>query len=210
VPGRGKIKGRVVSLPGWLSVAPQAFERRKQSLTVSADTETIWQPGDYRDYLKLEVDGEHVSVPVSMTVLSPRRRFVEVWWWYPPMMAFCALPLFARWAKTGQIADPAGLVTMGLLSVMLFIITVVSDLGIPEKLLPAAMGAVGVGAVAGLLKNTMGGHGAPHPGQILAMSVAGTLLSLLIALQLLTASRWRGWAVTLAICSLTAAFALSR
>jgi hypothetical protein len=42
------------------------------------------------------------------------------------------------------------------------------------------------------------------------MSVAGTLLSLLIALQLLTASKWRGWAVMLAICALIAAIALGR
>ena len=210
VPGRGKIEGRVVSLPGWLSVTPQAFNRRKQTLVTGADTESIWQPGTYRDHLRLEVDEEQVSVPVSMNVLSPRRRFAEVWWWYLPMPGFCVLPLIARLAKTGQLSDPAGLVAMGLLSVMLFIISIVADLGILEKLIPAAMGAVGIGAVAGLLKTTVGGGHLPHPTEILPMSVAGTLLSLLIALQLLTASRWRGWAVMLAICSVCAAFALAR
>jgi hypothetical protein len=210
VPGRGKIEGRVVSLPGWLSVNPQSFNRRKQTLLVTADTESIWQPGTYRDQLRLEVDGEQVTVPALMNVLSPRRRFWEVAWWYVPMLVFCALPLAARAVGARHGIDAAGLVTMGLLSVMLFIISIVADLGILEKLLPAAMGAVGIGAVAGMFTKTIGGGGLSHPGEVFPMSVAGTLLSLLIALQLLTASRWRGWAVTLAICALIAAIALGR
>jgi len=210
VPGRGKIEGRVVSLPGWLSVTPQAFNRRKQALVAGADTESIWQPGTYRDHLRLEVDGEQVSVPVSMNVLSPRRRFAEIWWWYVPMPGFCALPLIARLAKTGELSDPAGLVAMGLFSVMLFIISIVADLGIPEKLLPAAMSAVGIGALAGFLKTSIGGGHLPNPGEIVPMSVVGVLLSLLLVFQLLTASKWRGWAVMLAICSVCAAFALGR
>lgn len=210
VPGRGKIEGRVVSLPGWLSVNPQSFNRRKQTLLVTADTESIWQPGTYRDQLRLEVDGEQVTVPAAMSVLSPRRRFWEVAWWYVPMLVFCALPLAARAVGARHGIDAVGLVTMGLLSVMLFIISVVADLGILEKLLPAAMGAVGIGAVAGMFTKTIGGGGLSHPGEVFPMSVAGTLLSLLIALQLLTASKWRGWAVMLAICALTAAVALGR
>jgi predicted Ser/Thr protein kinase len=210
VPGRGKIEGRVVSLPGWLSVNPQSFNRRKQTLLVTADTESIWQPGTYRDQLRLEVDGEQVTVPASMNVLSPRRRFWEVAWWYVPMLVFCALPLAVRAVGARHGIDAAGLVTMGLLSVMLLIISIVADLGILEKLLPAAMGAVGIGAVAGMFTKTIGGGGLSQPGEVFPMSVAGTLLSLLIALQLLTASKWRGWAVMLAICALIAAIALGR
>ena len=208
VPGRGRIEGRVVSLPGWLSVTPQSFNRRKQTLLMAADTETIWQPGTYRDRLLLEVDGENVDVPVLMQVLAPRRSFGEVFWWYVPLLILCALPLIVRMAVRHDV-DAAGLVTMGLLSVMLLIISFVADLGILEKFLPAALGALGIGAVVGEFARSVG-SGSLRPGEILPMSVAGTLLSLFIVLQLLTASKWRGWSVFLAICAIVAAVALGR
>lgn len=208
VPGRGRIEGRVVSLPGWLKVEPQVFNRRKQTLLVTADTETIWQPGTYSDRLLLEVDGDNLEVPVSMQVLSPRRTFIEVVWWYVPLVLLCVLPFVGR-ATSKHGIDAAGLLTMGLLSVMLFIISIVADLGLLEKLIPAAVGAIGVGAVFGEFTRTVG-RGHLQPSEILPMSVAGTPLVLLIALQLLTASKWRGWGVTLAFCAAIAAFALRR
>ena len=190
-------------------MTPQAFNRRKQTLVTTADTESIWQPGTYRDRLLLDVDGESSDVPVSMQVIPPRRTFGEVAWWYIPLLAFCLMPLAARALGARHGIDPAGLVTTGLLSVMFFIITVVADLGILEKLIPAAMGALGVGAVVGEFTKTVG-QGHLLPGEILPMSVAGTLLSLFIALQLLTASKWRAWGFILAACSVIAAIALGR
>ncbi len=208
VPGRGHIEGRVVSLPGWLSVTPQSFNRRKQSLQMTADTETIWQPGIYRDRLLLEVDGETVDVPVSMQVLSPRRAFSETYWWYVPLLILCTLPLIVRMADKHGL-DAAGLVTMGLLSVMLLIISFVADLGLLEKLLPAALGMLGIGAAIGEFSQAVGQRHL-RPGEILPMSVAGTLLSLFIALQLVTASKWRGWSIFLAVSAVVASIALGR
>ena len=205
-PGRGRTQGRVVSQPGWISVSPQAFNRRSQTLVVTADTETIWQPGTYTDQLILEMDGRQVNVPVTMNVLPTRRQFPEVAWWYLPLMGFCVLPFFVRSGGSHGI-DAAGLVTMGLLSVMLFIISVVADLGIVEKLIPGAIGAIGLGAVIGMFSKVIG-HGV-SPGEAFPVSVAGTLLSLFIALQLLTASKWRVWAFILPLCAVIAALALA-
>lgn len=205
VPGRGRTQGRVVSQPGWLSISPQAFNRRNQTLIVTADTETIWQPGTYNDRLILEVDGRQVGVPVTMNVLPTRRQFSEVAWWYLPLLTFCVVPFFVR-SGSKHGADAAGLVTMGLLSVMLFIISIVADLGIFEKLVPAAVGTIGVGAAIGTFSKVMG-HGA-SPGEALAMSVPGGMLSLIIALQLLTHAKWRVWALVLLLCAIIASLAL--
>ena len=205
-PGRGRTQGRVVSQPGWLSVSPQAFHRRSQTLLVTADTETIWQPGTYTDRLALEVDGRQVNVPVTMKVLPTRRQFSEVAWWYLPLMGFCVLPFFVR-SGSKQGTDAAGLVTMGLLSVMLFIISIAADLGIFEKLIPGAVGAIGLGAVIGMFSKAIGSG--VSPGEAFPVSVAGTLLSLFIVLQLLTASKWRVWAIILPLCAIIAAVALA-
>lgn len=208
VPGRGRTKGRVASQPGWILVSPQAFDRRKQKLLVTADTESIWRPGLYSDSLVLEVDGEDISVTASVEVLPPRRQFYEVAWWYVPLFVFCLLPLVARWLS-GGLVDPPALIATGLLSVMLFIISVVADLGILEKLFPMALGAVGVGAVVGALWRIVGEGSIARPGEVLAVSVVGTLLSLLVALQLLTASKWRFWAVVLVISAFCVTIALA-
>ena len=205
-PGRGRTQGRVVSQPGWISVSPQAFNRRSQNVIVTADTETIWQPGSYTDRLVLEMDGRQVNVPVSMNVLPTRRQFSEVAWWYLPLMGFCVLPFVVRSGGSHGI-DGAGLVTMGLLSVMLLVISIAADLGILEKLVPGAVGAIGLGAVIGMFSKAIG-HGV-SPGEAFPVSVAGTLLSLFIVLQLLTASKWRVWAFVLPLCAVIAALALA-
>ena len=200
VPGRGRIEGRVASLPGWAIVTPQAFNRRKQTLSVIVDTETIWQPGVYEDKIVLEVDGENVSIPVAMKVIPPRRQFHEVAWWYVPLLILALLPFGARWFDSHR-TDPAALVTTGLLSVMLFIISVVADLGILEKLIPAAAGAVGLGAVIGAIANAS--HTAMNrPEEMLMMAIIGMILSFFVVFQLMTASKWRIWAVILAICAI--------
>ena len=210
IPGRGRTKGRVVTQPGWISVSPQAFNSRKQTLVVTADTASIWQPGVYTDALVLEADGENVSIPVSMDVLPRRRQFYEVAWWYVPLLMFCVLPMFARSLGGHEGTDPAALVTMGLLSVMLFIISIVADLGVLEKLLPAATGAIGLGAVIGAFVAAVRQGNIPGPGEVFPVSVVGTLLSLFVALQLLTASKWRMWAVVLVLSSVGAAAVLAR
>lgn len=205
--GRGRCEGRVVSQPGWITVNPHVFSRRKQTLTVVGDTETIWQPGNYSDRLVLDIDGKNISVPVSMTVLPPRRRFAEVAWWYLPLLVLTVLPFATGMAGNDEGAS-AGMVTSGLLSVMLLVIAVVADLGILEKLVPAALAAMGLGGVFATVSSAFSGGPSVNARDLLMMSVAGTPLSLLVVLQLLTASKWRFWAVVLAICSISATIIL--
>jgi len=210
VPGRGKITGRVASQPGWLSVSPHAFHRRKQILSLIADTESIWRPGAYNDRLVLDVGSEEISMPVSMIVLAPRRQFYEVAWWYLPLFVLCLMPLAASLARGGESTHTAALVTTGLLSVMLFIISLVADLGILEKLLPAAVGAIGLGAVVGAIARIASKGAALSADEIFITSVVGTPLSLVVALQLLTASRWRLWAVVAASSAICATVVIMR
>jgi len=210
VPGRWKIAGRVASQPGWLSVSPHAFDRRKQILSLIADTESVWRPGAYDERLVLDVGGEEVSIPVSMIVLAPRRQFYEVAWWYAPLFVLCLMPLAAGLFRGSEDMHTAALVTTGLLSVMVFIISVVADLGILEKLLPAAVGAIGLGAVIGAVARIASKGAALSAEEIFLTSIAGTPLSLLVALQLLTASRWRLWAVVTALCAICATVVIAR
>ncbi|HUV03846.1 MAG TPA: protein kinase [Armatimonadota bacterium] len=208
VPGLGRIAGRVASQPGWLSVSPQAFHRRKQVLSLTADTESIWEPGAYNERLVLDVGGEEISIPVSVTVLAPRKQFYEIAWWYLPLFVLCLVPLAAGLFGGGEGARTPALVATGLLSVMVFIISVVADLGILEKLLPGAVGAIGLGAVIGAIAQITLEQAAPSTEEILLTSIVGTPLSLLVALQLLTASRWRLWVVVTAISAICAAVAM--
>jgi hypothetical protein len=198
-PGRGRIQGRVVSQPGWVKVSPQSFDRRKQKLSLTADTEHIFKPGEYDEELRLEIEDEPVSVPIHLTVLPRRRRFSEVWWWYLPLLVVNFLPIFS---STGRNASAASiLVSIGLLSAMLFIVTISADLGIVERIAPAISAAVGLGATSGLLWKAFSG-GSPSLLRGDAHIIIGSLLSLLVILQLLTASKWRLWAITHAICAL--------
>lgn len=209
VPGRGRTNGRVASQPGWLTVSPQVFNRRKQTLVVTAQTDSIYRPGIYEETLALEVEGKRIEVPTSLEVLTPRRQFYETGWWYTPLLAGCLLPVIVE-AMVGKPVSPASLVTMGLLAVMLLIISVVADLGIVEKTLPGLIAAVGFGALFGALKAMLTPGAEIETGQGMLMALLGTPLCLFVVLQLLTASKWRFWAVVLGITAVIATIAVAR
>jgi len=209
VPGRGRINGRVASQPGWLTVSPQAFNRRKQSLTVTAQTDSIYRPGIYEERLTLEVEGRKVEVPTGVEVLAPRRQFYETAWWYTPLLIGCAAPVIVE-SIVGKALSAPSLVTMGLLGVMLFIISIVADLGIIEKLLPGLIAAVGFGALFGAVGAMLPPGAEIETSQGMLMALLGMPLCLFVVLQLLTASRWRFWAVVLAISAIIASIVVGR
>jgi len=208
-PGRGRIAGRIVSQPGWIYVSSQSFNRRKQSLIVTADTESIFQPGVYNEQLIFEVDGERISVPVLVDVLPPRRQFAEVIWWYLPALLLSAMPLFICLADGSPSIRTAALVATGLLSVMLFIISLVADLGVIEKILPAAFGATGFGGIVGTVSRWVTTRSLGDTNSFLLVCIVATPLSLLVAVQFLTASRWRFWVIMLVVCSICASWLLA-
>jgi serine/threonine-protein kinase len=209
VPGRGRINGRVASQPGWLTVSPQAFNRRKQSLTVTAQTDSIYRPGLYEEPLTLEVEGRQIKVPTGVEVLAPRRQFYETAWWYIPLLLGCIAPVIVE-SIVGKSLSAPSLVTMGLLAVMLFIISIVADLGVVEKLLPGLIASVGFGALFGVLRAAFTPGERLDTGQVMLMSLLGTPLCLFVVLQLLTASRWRFWAIVLALSAVIASIAMAR
>ncbi|MCL6518461.1 MAG: protein kinase [Armatimonadetes bacterium] len=205
-PGRGKTKGRVASQPGWLSVSPRVFNSRKQSLFLVAEGGNVWRPGIYEDHLTLEIDGQAITIPAVVEILPARRQFEEVFWWYVPLLVMCMLPLLpAVMGKGGVIG--VGLIIAGLLAAMLFIISMAADLGILERFVPGVIAGVGLGAIIGIVKSFAEGNSALGAGQIIITLAIGTVLCLLIVAQLLTASRWRLWAIALLFISL-ASFAI--
>lgn len=209
VPGRGRINGRVAVLPGWLTVTPQAFNRRKQVLNVRAQTDTIYRTGVYEDQIVLDVEGRKVNVPAVLEMLTPRRQFHEVGWWYTPLLAGCLMPVLVE-TLVGKPVSAPSLVTMGLLGVMLFIISIVADLGILEKLLPGLIAAVGFGAMVGAARVMLDPGAEIQTGQSMLMVLLATPLCLFVALQLLTPSRWRFWAWVLAFAAVLASVAVAK
>lgn len=209
VKGRGKTRGRVASQPGWLNVSPQVFDRRKQNLLLIADGASVWHPGIYEDYLTLEIDNRTVTIPAFVEILPTRRQFHEVFWWYVPLLGTCMLPVFPSFMGKQEVVG-VGLITAGLLAAMLFIISMAADLGILERFVPGIITAVGLGAIIGMVKSLSEGNSALDAGQIIITSAIGTVLSLLIVAQLLTASRWRIWAVVLFLISLVSFAVLAR
>ena len=206
IPGRGKTRGRIVSQPGWVSVIPQSFDRRKQRLILTADAGHLFKPGVYDEQLLFEVDDRPVSVPLRLTVLPRRRQWPDVWWWYVPLLLLNFLPLSSGFTKGSPVSI---LVSIGLLSTMLFIVAVGADLGLIEKLLPGIAAAIGLGATTGVLWRVFAGGGVqPLTGD--THIIIGSLLSLLVIFQLLTTSKWRMWALVHAISALCVAVVLLR
>jgi len=204
IPGRGKVKGRIQSLPPWLTVGVYSFESRKVKLMMTADTEHLWKAGDYEDTLNLEIDGHLFPVQLSMDVLPRRRKFSEIWWWYLSLLGLTTLPMLSI-HPGGEVAS---LLSMGLLAVMLFIIAYSADLGIWEKGIPGGIAGIGLGASSSALWPVFSGQ---HPAGSTTGDmhiIFGVLLSLMVALQLLTASKWRMWAVLHAVFAISIGYAL--
>src|SRR5262249_54124714 len=52
--GSGNPEGCVASGPAWATVTPMRFGRRRQVLTVTANSEQVWQTGEFEDVLRLD------------------------------------------------------------------------------------------------------------------------------------------------------------
>jgi len=210
VPGRKRTRGRVVSQPGWLSVSPQVFYKGRERLEVNADTETFWHPGTYEGELVLDIEGHSVSIHAAVDVVPARRRFHEVAWWYIPLLGMCMLPLVAPLFNSQGFAPVLGIITTGLLSTMMFIMSMAADLGILERFVPAVVACIGFGATVGVTRGIILQPSILSPAEIGVLCGIGVVLCLLIAVQLVTAARWRFWAVFLAVLSLGISWILSR
>lgn len=204
--GEGKMTGRVVSMPDWVTVSPPHFRRRKQALTVTARSERVWQTGDYRGDIRLETSGGKARIPVEIRVLKPRPRFSEVALWLVPLFLTVLLPaLTVVWGAQEPVARllvPSAALGSGLLAAMLLLVVFAADLGFAEKMacgvLLTAMTMV-LGVTVGVSLRT------GQTDSLGALLATGVPIGLMLLLQALSRRHWQAWACAIILLSLLTA-----
>lgn len=210
--GRGRCSGRIISKPDWISISPTVFSRRNQNLLLTASVETAGVPGVYTGSVVVEVDDKQINIPAAVEVLTPRLRFYQAAWWYVPLLIMCWLPLAIHhggWFGGNSFIRPADMAVLGLLSVMLYIIAQHAELGSWERFIPALMAALGLGTVIGIVWQEMARGGILKPSDTAPTAIAGALLSFVIVIQLLTASRWKVWSWIMVFLSISTTLLLA-
>ncbi|HXG23731.1 MAG TPA: hypothetical protein VNJ09_04180, partial [Chthonomonadales bacterium] len=211
--GDGKVSGRVVAAPGWVTVTPPAFNRRKQTLTVMAHSERVWQIGDFEESIRVETTAGSVQVPVGIRVLKPRRRFAEVAHWYLPLVMVTLLPVATlacfQWADLGgmrigpvQNLVPSAALGCTLLAAMLLLVTSEADLGPAEKLVCGvliAMMSMLLGVTVEMSIRTQ------NLEALRALLATGVPIGATLMAQVLNRKYWKLWAGALVLLSVLAA-----
>ncbi len=200
----GRVAGRVLHEPGWLTVHPPAFDRPRQIITLTAHSDRAWETGDFQETVRVETAAGTAEIPVRLTVLKPRPTFWKIALWYVPLFCAALLPALAVALGHGSraisgdarlLVPPAAAAT-GLLSLMLLLIGVAADIGIAERI---ACGVLTV--VMGLVLGTSLGaqpYGIAHTIMLHRVYMAGGLVGATLILQVLYLSRWKFWAFALA------------
>ena len=195
VDGSGRPDAVVASTPGWISVSPTRINRRKQSLTITAHSDQVWETGEQHDAVVLQTEAGELRIPVRMRVLPPRKRFREVAHWLIPLFTSAVLPA-ATVAFLAKFTDarflvPAAALASGLLAAMLLQIEAAADLGTEEKVaggvVLAVMTAV-LGVVLGASQSTIA-YGGIYP-----LIGVGVPLAALFLVQCFTRRYWKVWA----------------
>ncbi|MHB1456962.1 MAG: serine/threonine protein kinase [Armatimonadota bacterium] len=212
VQGRGRCSGKIISKPDWVTVSPAVFGRRNQKLLLTATTEQVTEPGIYTGAVVVEADDKRLSIPVAVEILTPRLRFYQAAWWYVPLLLLCWMPLAIHhggWLGGSSAIRPADMAVLGLLSVMLYIIAHQAELGSWERFIPALMAALGLGTVIGIVWQEMVRGGILKPSDIAPTAIAGALLSFIVMIQVLTASKWKVWSWIMVFVSISATLLLA-
>ena len=219
----GDVQGRITHSSPWLTVHPPAFERARQSITLTAHTERAWETGEFYETVRVETNAGDTEIPVRLIVLPPRPSFFHIAGWYAPLFACALLPALAiALAKSGPHTAanifsymPGAAVASGLLALMLLLVSVAADIGIGERIacgvLIAVMCAVlgvsysHVGEMAHLAHNALVGERAVQRAVMIGGFMGGIVL-----LQLLHLRKWKLWACVIAALGLTLGGALLR
>ncbi len=207
-----KIQARIIGIEGpitaqaqcsaaWLTIYPPAFDRARQTLTVTAHTDRAWETGEFHDNIHFETDAGAADIPVRLMVLKPRPRFSQIAVWYLPLFAAAMFPAAAlALGSSGAIATaslpsyiPSAVVASALLGIMLLFVAVAADIGVAERI---ACGIL-TGAMCCILGLylSMPGHNSTHIARgyehafVTAAILGGTL-----ALQVLHLRKWKLWA----------------
>lgn len=198
----GDVKGLVSCGSPWLHVEPPVFDRARQTLTVTANTEQAWETGEFTDTLIIATEAGRAEIPIRLHVLKARPSFSEIAAWYIPLFLATLLPaLVVAVASGGDTLTtraitliPSAAVGSGLLAMMLLLIGIAADLGIAER--------IACGFVMATMCFVLGVAAARPASEALTLgmqraAVTGGILGAALALQLLYVSRWKLWAFAL-------------
>jgi serine/threonine-protein kinase len=203
VGAEGRVAGRIVHEPGWLTVHPSAFERTRQVITLTAHSERAWETGDFLERVRVETAAGTAEIPVRLTVLKPRPTFWRIAAWYVPLFGAALLPALvvalgsdsSLLSSEARLLVPPAAAASGLLALMLLLISIAADIGIVERVacgvLTMVMGLV-LGASLGVQP-----QGAAHSEIVRRVYVTGGLVGAMLVLQTLYLSRWKLWALAL-------------
>ena len=199
-------EGRVLSTPGWLTVHPTAFDRYKQTITLTAHSGRAWETGEFNETVRVESSAGVVDIPVRLVVLRSRPAFRQIAKWYVPFYITTLLPVLAvafgtsgtstaHAAQTMMRLVPSASLSTGLLATMLLLIGAAANVGIAERLACGLLMAVmcfvlGVSAQAGAHDS------AAREAMTLALPM-GALIAVPLLLQLFTLRRWKFWGAAL-------------
>jgi serine/threonine protein kinase len=195
-------EGRVLSTPGWLTVHPTAFDRHKQTITLTAHSARTWETGEFNEIVRVESGAGIAEIPVRLVVLRSRPSFRQIAKWYVPFYAATLLPVLAvAFGTSGSATQamtrliPSASLTTGLLATMLLLIGIAANVGIAERLACGLLMAVmcfvlGVSAQAGA-------HSIQAREAVLLALPIGALVAVPLLIQLFTLRRWKFWGAVL-------------
>lgn len=201
--GEGKVAGRVVSAPLWATVFPPVINKRRQTLTITAHSERVWEVGSFEDSVRLETTAGAVSIPVTLRVLPARKRFSEVAFWFVPLFLSVLLPaITVAWGShfaAARFLVPAAALGSGLLAAMLLLVSVEADLGFFEKMACGILLAV-MTMVLGVTVGVTSQLG--HADALARLPVTGLPIGFLFAAQLVQRRHWKFWSLAIILLSL--------
>ena len=193
--GDGRYEAQVVDGPSWIRMTPLTFQRKKQTLTLTAVSERAWQTGDFTENLTLNTTAGVIHIPLALTVLKPRLRFSQVSIWFVPLFLSVILPAITLlWGmRFGSVSylTPAVVTGCGLLSCMLLLVTVEADLGVAEKSAAAILTAI-FGTFLGIAVKLSIMRG--HYNYLSTISATGVPIGTLLIVQCFTRRYWKLWA----------------
>ena len=208
-----KAEGRVLYTPGWLTVHPTAFDRHRQTVTLTAHSARAWETGEFNETVRVESAAGVAEIPVRLVVLRSRPAFRQIAKWYVPAYIGALLPVLAvAYGSSGAVTQgmtrlvPSASLTTGLLATMLLLVGVAANVGIGERLACGLLMAVmcfvlGVSAQAGA-------HSQAAQEALMLSLPMGALIAVPLLLQLFTLRRWKFWSVALIVLGVIAAVVL--
>lgn len=216
-----KVQVKIVGVPGntngsvtygaiWLEVFPKHFDGSRQKITLTANTESAFETGDFREIVRVQSDAGVVELPIHITVLKARARFSQIAIWFVPLFLTTLLPIAAVAMSGSQLVSneaamlvPSAAAASGLMSVMLMFIGIAADIGMGERAACAFMSIV----MCMVLGASLGSHQlASHDRAVHHALLTGGVYGLVLLLQSIHFRKWKMWAVALVLSSIFIAF----